>query len=165
MERLWAPWRSVYLTDLSEKEDVCVFCELQKEDGDDFEKLVLYRGKSTFVLMNRYPYNNGHLLVLPRAHSAHFRELDSSTFLELNALLAASVDIVESVFLSHGANIGMNLGAAAGAGIPGHMHYHIVPRWRGDTNFMPVLGETKVISQELGDTWKRLRPAFSALKL
>lgn len=160
MHHIFAPWRTEYVTGTIKVEpDACVFCEMQKP-GDDRERLVLWRGRGVFVVMNRYPYNNGHLLVLPTAHHSHFRELQAETFLELHQTLARGAEILEQVMQCQAINLGMNLGRAAGAGIPGHMHYHLVPRWNGDTNFMPVIGETKVISQHLMTTYDLLAPRF-----
>jgi ATP adenylyltransferase len=139
----------------------CVFCNIQAEDDDDRERLVLRRTRHTFVAMNRYPYSNGHLLVLPRQHQADLSELDEDTFVEIHQELRHSVQVLRDILQAQGANVGLNLGAAAGAGIPGHMHYHIVPRWAGDTNFMPVVGETKVISQHILQTYDLLLPSFA----
>jgi ATP adenylyltransferase len=159
LDNLWAPWRSDYIEKPSAG-SACVFCELYQPGGDDREKLVLWRGPNTFVLMNRFPYNNGHLLVLPGAHHGRYDELAPDVFAAVHETLARAVRAVETALRPDGMNVGMNLGRVAGAGIPGHLHYHIVPRWNGDTNFMPVIGETKVISQHLLATYDRLKPAF-----
>ncbi len=159
MDNLWAPWRSEYITKPSGAPEPCVFCGMQTP-GDDRERLVLWRGPLTFVVMNKFPYNNGHLLVLPNAHLGGFEALDPDTFAALHETLALAVSAVQKALAPDGMNIGANLGRVAGAGIPGHLHYHVVPRWNGDTNFMPVIGETKVISQHLLATYDRLKPAF-----
>lgn len=163
MERLWAPWRMAYLTDTHRDCDPsCVFCAIAAPGGDDRERLVLLRDQHSFVVLNKYPYNNGHLLVLPRAHAAHFGELDRDAFCGLNDLLAFSIEALRAGLAPHGINLGMNIGKSAGAGIPSHLHYHLVPRWDGDTNFMSVVGETKVISQHILETYDALKPYFDA---
>jgi ATP adenylyltransferase len=139
--------------------DACVFCEIQSP-GDDRSRLLVFRGQRTQVVLNRYPYNNGHLLVMPRAHLGHFDDLDAETFAELNELVHRSVKVLERAMRPDGMNIGVNLGRVAGAGMPGHLHYHLVPRWNGDTNFMAVTGLSKVISQHLLETWDQLHPLF-----
>lgn len=162
MERLWAPWRTEYITQsVKKKPDSCVFCDIQAP-GDDRARLVVHRGEHSLVVLNRYPYNNGHLLVMPNAHIGRFEALDEAAFLDLHTLVVRSIQVLEAAMQPQGINLGMNLGTVAGAGIPDHMHYHLVPRWGGDTNFMPVVGETKVISQHVLDTYDRLKPHFDA---
>ncbi|MBI5509175.1 MAG: HIT domain-containing protein [Deltaproteobacteria bacterium] len=149
-----------YIKDsVREPPQTCVFCALASP-GDDRERLVLYRGRKTFVLMNKYPYNNGHLLVLPLTHAGRLDALDPETFTELHQTLLVAVTVLQKILEPHAMNVGMNLGPAAGAGIPDHLHYHVVPRWSGDTNFMPVLSETKIISQHIRDTYDQLEPGF-----
>ncbi|MEK7704414.1 MAG: HIT domain-containing protein [Myxococcota bacterium] len=163
MERLWAPWRMAYLSDTQRGPgSACVFCSLGEPEGNDRERLVLLREPHAVVLMNKYPYNNGHLLVLPRAHAADFGALTREAFGALHDLLAFSIDALRAGLGPHGVNLGMNLGKSAGAGIPDHLHYHLVPRWDGDTNFMSVVGETKVISQHILETYDLLKPHFDA---
>jgi len=170
VQQLWAPWR-VELVEKSEADlsPGCVFCTLPRaavgeagRDARDRETLVLGRSAHTFALLNRWPYNNGHLMVIPRRHTGKLDELPEAEWSELSNMLRVAMGIVEEAYGPHGANLGMNLGRIAGAGIPDHAHWHIVPRWNGDTNFMPVLGETKVMIEHLGASWDRLRPLFAA---
>ncbi|WP_373049049.1 HIT family protein [Vulgatibacter sp.] len=159
MERLWAPWRLAFVEGSEEKPQGCIFCLFPKE-GRDRERLVLGRSAHAFVILNKYPYNNGHLLVVPGAHVADPAELAEEAFLDLQRLLRASIAVVREVYGPDALNVGMNLGRAAGAGIADHLHWHVVPRWAGDVNFMPVLAETRVIPEHLDATWAKLRPAF-----
>ena len=140
----------------------CVFCD-HLAQGDDEAAHILFRGDHVFVLLNAYPYNTGHLMVAPLRHAGDVVELTESERSELMELTASSVDVIRTVMGAEGFNTGMNLGAAGGAGIPGHLHMHVVPRWPGDTNFMPVVGQTKVLPEMLADTYAKLRPAFAAL--
>ena len=166
MEKLWSPWRSKYIESLSKKknDDECIFCEAAKNDVKDPENLLVHKGQLTFTLLNLYPYNNGHLMVIPFRHISDLDDLSdqegSEIFKELQLARRALLDI------SHpqGFNIGANIGRISGAGIDEHIHFHIVPRWSGDTNFMPVLGEVKVISQELQETKLKLLNAYKKLK-
>ena len=166
MEKLWSPWRSKYIESLSKKkdDDECIFCEAAKNDVKDPENLLVHKGQLTFTLLNLYPYNNGHLMVIPFRHISDLDDLSdqegSEIFKELQLARRALLDI------SHpqGFNIGANIGRISGAGIDEHIHFHIVPRWSGDTNFMPVLGEVKVISQELKETKLKLLNAYKKLK-
>jgi ATP adenylyltransferase len=162
METLWAPWRMSYMKKLNNpsKDGACVFCVKNTETSDE-ANLVLYKGKKTFVVMNLYPYNNGHLLVIPCSHTAAFETLDQECWLEVWHLLALCKKVLGEALKPDGFNIGMNLGRSAGAGIEDHLHWHIVPRWNGDTNFLPVLGNTKVMSQSLEDCYAMLRPYFA----
>jgi len=148
--------------DSSARTELCVFCEAAKT-GDDRERLVLYRSRHSFVIMNRYPYNNGHLLVMPQGHIDRLDLLDAAAFADLHQLVKQSLGVLEKILEPEALNLGMNLGKSAGAGIAGHLHYHLVPRWDGDTNFMPVIGETKVISQHILETYDCLKPGFDAL--
>ncbi len=159
MKRLWAPWRMVYLKNIDKKKKGCVFCEEPKEDRDK-ENLILFRGKKCYVIMNLYPYNNGHLMVVPYKHTSDSSELEDSLALEMWKLLNKCKKVLKTAFNPDGFNIGMNIGRTAGAGIDQHIHMHIVPRWNGDTNFMPIIGQTKVISQELYDAYDSLLPHF-----
>ena len=157
---LWAPWRMEFIT--SDKSGECVFCERPRDPARSREHLVLARGERSFVLMNRYPYNNGHLMVIPYDHVSTIAALDDETALEVHHFLSRSIEALESLANAEGFNVGLNLGAAAGAGIAEHVHYHIVPRWSGDTNFMPVIGLTKTIPQHLLETYDLLFPRFQA---
>jgi len=140
----------------------CVFCDGLISD-DDERSLILWRGEHTFVILNAFPYNTGHLLVMPLEHVGALEEMTQAGRGELLETSSAATGFISSEMGAQGFNIGMNLGAAAGAGIPGHLHLHVVPRWSGDTNFMPVTGETKVLPEMLSDTYSRLKPLFDSL--
>jgi ATP adenylyltransferase len=155
--RLWAPWRLQYLT--GDKSDDCIFCS-KPALGDDERALIVHRGDACYVILNAFPYTNGHVMVAPFAHVADLRGLDEAAAAELVALTQRSLDAVESVYGPDGFNLGVNLGEVAGAGFAGHVHQHVVPRWKGDTNFMPVVGDTRVMPEELPDSWRKLRAAF-----
>jgi len=161
MENLFSPWRSLYIESFKNEpsEKRCVFCDALARDEDE-ETLIVYRGETCFVIMNRFPYNSGHLLVIPNRHTAEFAKLSSQESTECQRLLVASSTALQSLIHPHGFNLGMNLGRAAGAGIEEHLHWHIVPRWNGDTNFLPVLAEVKVVSQELSKQWQSLTKSF-----
>ena len=158
MDQLWAPSR-MELIKKGEPESGCIFCDLPRASSDR-ENLILGRTANTFAILNKYPYNNGHLMVVPRRHTADLHALDAAEWQELQAMLRTALAIVQEAYKPHGANVGMNLGRIAGAGIADHAHWHIVPRWNGDTNFMPVLGQTKVMIEHLQDGWDKLRPLF-----
>ena len=157
LEPLWAPWRRDFVT--GEKPPGCIFCRFVGE-SDDRGNLVLGRTEYSLAVLNRFPYNNGHLMVVPRRHIADFTQLTEPELVDSNRLLQTALRIVEGVYRPQGANLGMNLGADAGAGILDHLHWHLVPRWRGDPNFMPVVGGTKVMVEHLDQTWEALRPRF-----
>jgi len=159
VDRLWAPWRGVYVG--KEHGEECIFCEkLNAGAGKDQENYVLYRGDKVFVLLNIYPYNNGHLMVVPKRHLGDIEELTFDEMQELFAVTQRMVRVQRRAFNPDGFNIGINLGKVAGAGIPGHLHVHIVPRWGGDTNFMPVLSDVRVISEALEATYTKLKHAL-----
>ncbi|HEY6065396.1 MAG TPA: HIT domain-containing protein [Thermoanaerobaculia bacterium] len=157
-EVLFAPWRYEYL--VAEKPGKCLFCEAAASK-DDEESLVVYRGRRVFVLLNRYPYTNGHVMVSPYAHQARLSDSDEETLRELVATVARGERILGDAYRTDGLNIGVNLGSAAGAGVADHYHVHLVPRWKGDTSFMTVVGETRVVPEELSATRRRLAPLFS----
>ncbi len=157
MKVLWAPWRMEYI--LSKKPEGCIFCSMP-EEGDDEKNYILMRGKVSYVIMNRYPYNNGHLMVVPFRHVPDLEDLDDETMLELFKLTRFSIQCLRQAFRPDGFNVGINLGKIAGAGIEAHLHIQIVPRWAGDTSFMAVFDETRVIPEHLKDTYKRLKPFF-----
>ena len=159
MKRLWAPWRAEYFSNRATECQGCLFCYLKKLK-DDKKGLILYRGKRAFVVMNRYPYNSGHLMVAPLRHIASFENLRPDEGNDLLELVKLSLRVLRREFKPQGFNIGANLGAVAGAGVTGHLHLHIVPRWQGDTNFMPLFAETKVVSEHLDRTYERLSPRF-----
>jgi len=137
----------------------CIFCDLPAE-GDDERTMILARGELAFVIVNSFPYNPGHLMVAPFRHVGAFTSLEAAELAEVDALVARSIRALEQEMKPHGYNLGMNLGRVAGAGIPDHVHWHLVPRWNGDTNFMPVVGQTRVLPELLEETYARLRPRF-----
>ena len=155
---LWAPWRIEYIETVNRSGE-CIFC-IHPSERDDRTRLIVHRGDRAFVILNRFPYNNGHCMVVPYRHTADLSDLDGPEKLELFDLLARSERILSDILKPHGFNLGMNLGRTAGAGIKDHLHFHLVPRWDGDTNFMPVLGHTKVVSEGLERTWEKLSGAF-----
>jgi ATP adenylyltransferase len=155
---LFAPWRYEYL--VSAKPGGCVFCDAAAS-GDEETSLVVHRGKKVFVLLNRYPYTNGHVMVAPYAHEAWLSDSGEETQNELVRTVALAEKILVREFRTDGLNVGINFGAAAGAGIASHYHVHVVPRWSGDTNFMTVTGDVRVVPEELGTTWKKLTALFA----
>lgn len=158
---MFRPDRLKYVRKLI-KADGCVFCAAAKA-GPSFESLCLFKNKFAMVVLNKFPYNGGHLLVLPTRHTGDFASLKSEEGAEIHRIVQASVGILGKVYNCEGFNVGLNLGAAAGAGIPDHLHYHIVPRWWGDTNFFPLLADTKVIVETLEQTFERLLPYYESL--
>jgi ATP adenylyltransferase len=159
MDKLWAPWRMKYIKGIDKKEEGCIFCTKPKE-SDDRKNMILLRGRHSFIIMNAFPYSNGHLLVIPFLHTAELDDLAEPVSAELWRFIVLGKNALKNAYKPDGFNIGMNLGRPAGAGIDQHLHFHIVPRWNGDTNFMPVLDETRVISEGLGDTYDFLLPYF-----
>jgi ATP adenylyltransferase len=166
MEKLWSPWRSQYIDSFKNKDDEseCVFCEMKDEKTGSLSNLIVDRGPLTFTVLNLYPYNNGHLMVVPYRHTSDFLSLSEEERKEIFDKMSDAYKALKKAVHPEGFNMGLNLGRAAGAGIHEHVHFHIVPRWNGDTNFMPVLGEVKVISQDLIETKKKLLEAYSKLK-
>jgi ATP adenylyltransferase len=160
MKQLWSPWRIEYI--LGPKPDACVFC-LPGTTDEDEKRFVLYRGRTAFVIMNKYPYNSGHLMVTPYRHLMHLCDLTQQESHEIMDLLQTCASIVQDCFSPDGANIGLNLGKAAGAGIREHLHFHLVPRWNGDSSFMGVMDDIQVIPEHLHSTYAKLRPYFSGL--
>jgi ATP adenylyltransferase len=163
MKNLWAPWRVKYITSAKDKNQGCFLCEKPKEKKDA-ENYVLYRGTTCFVLLNSFPYNNGHIMVAPYRHTGVLEDLKDEERDELFATVKQVVVLLKKVFNPDGLNIGMNLGKTAGAGLEDHLHVHIVPRWNGDTNFMPVIGEAKVISEALEETYRKLKAGLKQMK-
>ncbi len=163
MQHIWSPWRSHYIQSLSgeSKDEECFLCTAAKSSGErDEELLIAGRREHCFIIMNRYPYNAGHLLITPYRHVGEFAEVKPE---ELNCImntLQETTAILEKLLKPHGYNIGANLGRVAGAGLPGHIHFHIVPRWNGDTNFMPVLADVKVVSESMEEMHTKLHAAF-----
>lgn len=154
MDQLWAPWRLSYVACAKPpaEHDVCFICQ-GLAASDDRDNLIAWRRPQSVVVLNRFPYNNGHLLVAPNRHKGQLQELDAAETMEIQQTIARLVEILRQTMKPDGFNIGLNLGQAAGAGLPGHLHWHIVPRWHGDTNFMPVLSDTRVIVQSLDQLW------------
>jgi ATP adenylyltransferase len=157
MEHIWAPWRIAYLQ--QSKPDGCILCDKPGEDNDA-DNYILYRGKHNFVIMNSYPYNPGHLMVAPYRHVDSPEKLDDVELHEHYEIVRRSLTVLREVFDPAGFNVGMNLGLVAGAGIADHIHTHIVPRWSGDTNFMPVLADVRVLPEALADTYRRVLSVF-----
>jgi len=160
MNVLWAPWRMEYI--LGPKPGECVFC-VPKHTDEDAERFILYRGVHAYVIMNRYPYNNAHLMVTPFRHASCLTELPAEEAHECMDLLQASVRILNEAVHPQGINAGLNLGEAAGSGIAAHIHFQIVPRWNGDNSFMAVFSETRVVPEHLRATYDKLKPYFDAL--
>ncbi|MFQ5900802.1 MAG: HIT domain-containing protein [Thermodesulfobacteriota bacterium] len=160
MKQLWAPWRMEYIKK-GGISDSCIFCTGDKEDRG---ALILYCGRHSGVMMNKYPYSNGHLLIFPRRHVKELEELDTEEGVSLFSMLKESTAILKEVSAPEGFNIGINTGKTAGAGIEDHLHIHLVPRWNGDTNFMPIIGETKVISEHILMTYDSLMPYFKGIE-
>jgi ATP adenylyltransferase len=157
MEKLWAPWRMEYIQNsLIEEGSGCIFC-IGENPTDDKARLIILRGKSAFVMLNKFPYNNGHLLIAPYRHLGDFNRLTDEEFLEMQKLMGLCISAFKASMAPQGFNIGMNIGRVAGAGVEDHIHYHILPRWSGDTNFLPIFGEVKVISEALDKTYDRLK--------
>jgi ATP adenylyltransferase len=159
MERLWAPWRMEYIT--QEPRPGCLFCRVLADPSDKDSELVVWRPEAAIVMLNKFPYNPGHLMVAPAAHKGGLEDLDDGETADLMRALRRSVTVLKGVLRPEGFNIGANAGRVAGAGIPDHTHLHIVPRWNGDTNFMPVLAEVKVVGEHLLQTAAKLRDAFT----
>jgi ATP adenylyltransferase len=160
---LWAPWRLAYVTTANEQKG-CIFCEKPRE-GRDRENYIVARFPRTFVILNAFPYNNGHLMVVPYRHVPSLTELRDEELAELMKVTQIAEQVLREAFQPQGFNIGLNLGRCAGAGIEEHLHIHIVPRWHGDTNFMPVIAETKVLPELLQQTYERLQPLFARFQL
>jgi ATP adenylyltransferase len=162
MERpIWAPWRMEFIT--AEKPAGCIFCDFPAAPPqDDRRNLIVHRSPHAFVILNRFPYNSGHLMVVPRQHGADLDALPPEAWEELQGLLRRSAAVLRAVYRPEGLNIGMNLGRAGGAGIVDHLHWHLVPRWVGDNNFMPVLADIRVMVDHLDSTWEKVRAGFTA---
>jgi ATP adenylyltransferase len=160
--RIWAPWRLEYVKDAGKDiEEDCIFCAKPGEGTEhDEENLIVHRGEKNFVILNKFPYTNGHLMVAPYAHISTLPELDAETLAEMMALAQLAMQKLEEVYAPHGYNVGFNQGKVAGAGVEHHIHMHVVPRWGGDTNFMPVLADTRVMPQTLEQSYEALRGGF-----
>jgi ATP adenylyltransferase len=158
MDRLWTPWRYTYLTSAAPR-SACIFCE-KAADSDDERNFVVHRGQHCFVMLNLYPYNNGHAMIAPYEHVATLADARAESLAEMMDLTRATEGHLRTVYKAPGYNVGMNIGECAGAGVAGHIHMHILPRWPGDVNFMAAIGETRVLPEDLHTTWTRLRDAF-----
>lgn len=170
MKSLWAPWRMEFIASCHTakkskgknhhgKTEDCLFCHLSKQKRS-VNNLVLYKGRKAYIVLNRYPYTNGHLMIMPKRHLKDFDKLNNAEFLEMGRLIARSIRALKKVVAPQGFNVGLNLGRAAGAGIEGHLHAHVVPRWIGDSNFMPVVGEIRVLPEFITKTYKKLITCF-----
>ena len=157
MKSLWAPWRMEFI--LEPKKPGCVFCTLPKET-DDRKNLIIWRRQNVFAILNKYPYNTGHVMVVPNTHAATLKTLDTPVLSQLMETTSEVISALEHIYEPNGFNIGMNLGLAGGAGIADHIHMHVIPRWHGDTNFMPILSETKAIPQHLAVTFDKFSEYF-----
>lgn len=161
MDRLWTPWRYRYVAEEADaKRGECVFCRILGSGSSDRENLIVHRARENFVILNRFPYAGGHAMVIPYAHLDTLSALPAAALQEMAALTQKLEGALRSLYKPEGMNIGMNIGRAAGAGVAGHIHMHAVPRWTGDTNFASVIGETRIVPEELDVTWRRLTAAF-----
>jgi len=166
MDKLWSPWRSIYIDSFKEKSKTgCIFCDAKDQDINDDNTLLVHKGQFAFVVLNLYPYNGGHLMIVPYRHLDNFIDLSEHELTEIMNLTKTALKALEMESKPQGFNFGANLGRAAGAGIDTHLHFHIVPRWIGDSNFMPVIGEIKVISQDLLEMKNKLVKQFEKLLL
>jgi ATP adenylyltransferase len=158
---LWAPWRMEYI--LGEKPGTCIFCDFPAQGGEEADRrnLIVHRSAHAFTIVNRFPYNSGHLMVVPRAHVETLEALTGDAFRDLHEELLRAVAAVKASYRPQGMNVGMNLGQVGGAGIADHLHWHVVPRWVGDNNFMPVIGDVRVVPEALDVAWERLRRGFA----
>lgn len=165
MEKLWSPWRSNYIDSFKTKKDsdACIFCEAPKLSIEDDNSLLIYKNELCYAMLNLYPYNSGHLLIIPYRHQSDMSSLNENEMNEMMKMVQLSIKALDITMKPQGYNFGANLGKAAGAGIDSHLHFHVVPRWNGDINFMPAVGEVKIISQDLLVTKKNLINAFEQL--
>ena len=159
MDYLWSPWRYQYITKTREPQE-CIFCAAAKDPENDRDRFVVHRAEHNFIILNRFPYTSGHLMVVPYEHVATLQELSDRTLVELIRLAQESERHLRAIYRPDGLNLGINIGQSAGAGIAGHIHLHVVPRWTGDSNFMTVVGETRVMPEDLPITWEKLKGAF-----
>lgn len=161
MKRLWAPWRIEYLQ--GEREEGCIFCNAIN-DPDESRRYVIHKGEISIVMLNKYPYIGGHLLIAPRRHIGALQKLTDEELLDLMKLTNQAIKALKKTMRPHGFNIGINIGKVAGAGVPEHIHLHVVPRWNGDTNFVPVFSEARVINEHLSQTWRKLKNNWDTRK-
>jgi len=162
LDTLWSPWRFRYVS-REEASPGCVFCAMAENPGADRDNLVLARGEHVFAVLNRFPYSTGHLMILPYEHVAELGQLSAACLTEMMIFAQNAEQVLRDVYRPAGFNMGLNLGECAGAGIAGHLHLHVLPRWPGDANFMTTVGETRVIPEDLSETWNKLAPRFGAL--
>jgi ATP adenylyltransferase len=158
MKHIWAPWRMKYI---QTHDDGCVFCKVQ-EQPDNPENLIVHRGKRAFIILNRFPYTSGHVMVVADAHQPSLEDLDAATRAEMMELATQCIRVLRKVYKPQGFNVGANIGEAAGAGVAGHVHLHVVPRWGGDANFMSTVAETRTLPEALEETYRRVRVAWDA---
>jgi ATP adenylyltransferase len=159
LERLWAGWRGAYVSESAGHDEGCLFCRILAA-GDDEQYHVVRRGDRSAVVLNAYPYTSGHVMVAPLRHVGELEELEADEAGELWGLVSQAVQALKAAYRPDGINVGLNLGRAAGAGVPGHLHAHVLPRWNGDTNFMTTVAEARVLPETLTDTWRKLRAAW-----
>jgi ATP adenylyltransferase len=162
---IWAPWRIEYIQSLADDNDACFLCRYRDEPSNDTDNLLLWRGKACFAVMNRFPYTGGHMLVAPLEHVGGLEDLSGAVMCEMMEMVRDLQIVLKHTIGAQGFNVGMNIGRCAGAGLPGHLHMHIVPRWGGDTNFMSVLGDVRVIPQALSQLYQQLQSKSGELKL
>lgn len=158
VENIFAPWRMQYIS-VSKEQEGCIFCDFPKEDRDE-ERLILFRGRYSFVILNAFPYNPGHLMVAPYRHTCEYEGLEDGELLEMHRVAGRCIEALKRAMHPQGFNLGVNLGKVAGAGFDGHLHLHVVPRWNGDTNFMPVFTDVRVVAEELGATYRKLKDCW-----
>ena len=162
MDRLWSPWRLEYVTRADSPTGECIFCAAPRGSSET-DSLLVFEGRTCYVVLNRYPYNNGHLMVVPYRHVATLGALEGDELLEVGRLTQRAEEALTEAYRPHGLNVGINLGKSAGAGVLEHLHVHLVPRWNGDTNFMTVTGDTRVLPEDLAAGVARLRPIFKRI--
>jgi ATP adenylyltransferase len=163
VEHLWTPWRFQYITGVDKNPDLCVFCEALKRNADE-EMLIVYRGRKNFLILNLYPYTTGHMMIVPYRHIPLLSNAQEEELHEMMGLAKQCQMALAEVYQPQGFNLGINLGRCAGAGVADHLHMHVLPRWAGDTNFMSVIGEARVIPEDLNTTYNKLRPYFEKYK-
>jgi ATP adenylyltransferase len=159
MEHIWSPWRYSYIKGETRQQSGCVFCRIPSEPADE-DNYVVHRGRLNYIILNLFPYTSGHIMVVPYEHQPSLISVDEATSNEMTNLTKQALQALDAEYHPEGFNVGMNIGVCAGAGIAEHLHMHVVPRWNGDANFMSVIGETRVLPEELGDTFKRLKKHF-----
>jgi ATP adenylyltransferase len=162
MEQLWSPWRSKYIDKFKHNEDgeECFLCAAAKNFNNDLDSMIVFRKKHCFVIMNKFPYNNGHLLIAPNNHSGDFTSFDNEILEEMIITAKNSIEVLNEIYHPHGFNSGMNIGRSAGAGVPEHLHFHVIPRWNGDTSFTATISDIKIISYSLEESFLAIRNKF-----